>query len=91
MLRKSLAIAAAGAALAAPASALAMHGRGEPTTRLPRNLESRGPLAQTVLVTVPAAPGSFSWLDAGIGAAVTGGCVLVLAGGPRAVRLHHVS
>ena len=91
MLRKSLAIAAAGASLAAPASALAMHGRGEPATRLPRNLESRGPLAQTVVVTVPVSSGSFSWLDAGIGAAVTGGCVLMLAGGRRAVRLRHVS
>jgi hypothetical protein len=91
MLRKSLAIAAAGAALATPASALAMHRRGEPATRLPRNLESQGPLAQTVLVTAPAPPGSFSWLDAVIGAAVTGGCVLILVGGRRVVRLHHVS
>ncbi len=91
MLRKSLAFAAAGASLATPASALAMHGHGEPATRLPRNLESRGPLGQTVFVTAPTAPGSFSWLDAGIGAAVTGGCVLTLAGGRRAVRLHHAS
>jgi hypothetical protein len=91
MLRKSLAIAAAGAALAAPASALAMHGRGEPATRLPRNLESRGTPVQTVLVTAPAAQASFSWRDAGIGAAVTGGCVLMLAGGRRAVRLRHAS
>jgi hypothetical protein len=46
---------------------------------------------QTVLVTAPATQASFSWRDAGIGAAVTGGCVLMLAGGRRAVRLRHAS
>ena len=91
MLRKPLVIVVAGIALAAPSSAVAMHGRGEPATRPPRNLESRGPLARTVFVAVPAPTESFSWLDAGIGAAVTGGCVLMLAGGRRAVRLHHAS
>lgn len=91
MLRKPLVVAAAGVALAAPSPALAMHGRGESASRLPRNLESRGTLAQTLLVSAPATPRSFSWIDAGIGAAVTaGGCVLMLAGARR-VRLHHVS
>ena len=90
MLRKPLALAAAGIALAAPSPALAMHGHGESASRVPRNLESRGPLAQTLLVSAPAAPRSFSWLDAGIGAAAMGGSLFVFAGARR-VRLHHVS
>ena len=90
MLRKPLLIAAAGVALAAPSPALAMHGRGESASRLPRNLESRG-----MLVAAPVAPRPFSWLDAGIGAAAMAGSLFVLAGGRRViirrVRLDHVS
>lgn len=95
MLRKRLAIAAAaGVALAAPSSALAMHGPGEKAPRLPRNLESHGSVAQTVFVTSPVANGSFSWFAAGIGASVTGACALALVGGRRVIvqrRLHQAS
>lgn len=97
MLRKPLAVAAAGVALATPSAAFAMHGPGEQSARVPRNLESRGSLAAGLLATA-SPPGGFSWLDAGIGASVTAGGVLVLVGGRRVlvqhqrrVRLDHVS
>ena len=98
MSRRPMAIAAVGLALGAPSSALAMHGPREQAPRLARDVEFHGSFAQTPLAAAPGAAGSFSWLDAGIGASVTGGFVLVLAGSWRVVarhqrhiRLHHVS
>ena len=81
MLRKSLAILAIGVVLAAPSTALAMHGPKEQPPRVPRNMESAGPAAQAPFVIEVNASTSFSWLDAGIGASVTAGSVLLLAGG----------
>lgn len=87
MLRKPLAVAAAVVALATPSAALANHGPGEQGPRLPRNLESHGSFAAAALASPRSA--SFSWLDAGIGAAFTAGGVLVLAAGYRVfVRRH---
>jgi hypothetical protein len=92
MLRKPLAIAAVGLALATPASAFAMHGQGEQSARVPRNLEAHKPLAPAPIVIAAATPPrSFSWLDAGIGASAAAGCALALAGGRRVVRLRHAS
>ena len=89
--RKSLALAVAGIVLAAPSPALAMHGPKEQLARVPRNAESPR-FAQAPLVVTGSASRSFSWLDAGIGASVTAGCALVLAGGRRLrLRLNHVS
>jgi hypothetical protein len=86
MLRKPLAIAAAGLALAAPSAALAAHGPGEQAPRLPRHVESLSAYAQAPIVVTAATQG-FNWLDAGIGASFTGGCVLALVG---AQRLRHL-
>jgi hypothetical protein len=90
MLRKPLAIAAAAVALAAAPPAFAMHGPKEQPPRVPRDMESPR-LAQASLVIQVSAGGSFSWLDAGIGASVTAGCAVLLVGGRRAVRLRHAS
>ena len=98
MLRKPLALAAVSVALAMPSSALAMHGRGEQPPRVPRNLEAHGAFAPAQILVATTASSSFHWLDAAIGASVTGGCVLLLVGGRLVivhrrgrVRLHHVS
>jgi hypothetical protein len=88
MLRKPLAVAAAGVALATPSAAFAMHGPGEQSARVPKNLESRGSLAAGVLAAA-STPGGFSWVDAGIGASVTAGGVLVLVGGRRVITQRH--
>ena len=86
MLRKPLAVAAVVAALATPSAAFANHGPGEQAPRLPRNLESHGPVA-VGLLSVSRSP-SFSWLDAGIGASFACGCVLVLAAGYLVIVRH---
>jgi hypothetical protein len=94
MLRKPLVLAALALALAAPSPALAMHGPREQAPRLPRNMESRRPFAPAPIVIVSAASNPFSWLDAGIGALVSGGCVLALVGGRLVAiqrRLHQLS
>jgi hypothetical protein len=98
MLRKPLVLAAIGVALAAPSPALAMHGPREQPPRVPRNTESAGSFARAPIVVVSAAGNPFSWRDAGIGASVSAGCVLVLVGGwlviihrRSRVRLHQVS
>jgi hypothetical protein len=90
MPRKSLAILAVGLMLAAPSSALAMHGPREQPPRVPGNVESGGSSAQAPFVIEVSADRSFSWSDAGVGASVTAACVLLLAAGRR-VRLHHAS
>jgi hypothetical protein len=90
MLRKSLVIAAIGVALAAPSPAFAMHGPREQPPRVPRDAESAGSFARAPIVFAAAASSSFSWRDAGIGASVTGGCVLVLVVG-RLVIIHRRS
>ena len=98
MLRKPLVVAAIGVALAAPSPAFAMHGPREQPPRVPRNAESVGSFARAPIVFTVAPSSSFSWRDAGIGASVTAGCVLVLVGGwlviihrRSRVQLHQVS
>jgi len=98
MVRKPLVIAAIGVALAAPSPALAMHGPREQPPRVPRGVASAGSFALAPIVFAAAPSSSFSWLDAGIGASATGGCVLVLVGGwlviihrRSRVQLHQVS
>ena len=94
MLRKPLAIAAVGFALAAPSPALAMHGPREQPPRVPRDAESAGPSALAPIVFVSASSSSFSWFDAGIGASFTFACALVLVAGRLVIihrRLDHVS